>query len=132
MTEKTAWSHLPNAKEIDHILNCASDPNMLWVCSKFYNGGLDRDRYLMSWNDARKKTGEILFIELGRALLKLKSQELVRQLIWGALAALVAWEQSAQYLYMPSDELGVWAELSSDPAAILLLPAVIAAEKSKK
>jgi hypothetical protein len=33
---------------------------------------------------------------------------------------------------MPSDKLRVWAILSEDPAAVLLLPAVIAFEKIAK
>jgi hypothetical protein len=48
---------------------------------------------------------------------------------WGAIAALIAYDDASKYLDMPSDQLRVWAILSEDPAAILLLPAVIAFER---
>jgi hypothetical protein len=43
--------------------------------------------------------------------------------------ALIAWDTSAKYLDMSSDQLTVWMHLSEDPAAVLMLPAVIAFEK---
>jgi hypothetical protein len=43
--------------------------------------------------------------------------------------ALIAWDNSAKYLDMSSDQLKVWMHLSDDPATVLLLPAVIAFEK---
>jgi hypothetical protein len=45
------------------------------------------------------------------------------------MLALVAYDDCAQYLDMSSDQLKVWAILSENPAAVLLLPAVIAFEK---
>jgi hypothetical protein len=47
----------------------------------------------------------------------------------GATAALIAYDDASKYLEMPSDHLRIWAILSEDPAAILLLPAVIAFER---
>lgn len=51
---------------------------------------------------------------------------------WGANAALIAWDNSAKYLDISSDQLKVWMHLSDDPAAVLILPAVIALEKVKE
>jgi hypothetical protein len=51
---------------------------------------------------------------------------------WGAArgaAALIAYDDASKYLDMPSDQLRVWAILSETPAAVLLLPAVIAFER---
>ena len=47
----------------------------------------------------------------------------------GAIYGLVAWEDSNRFLEMSAAELEVWAHLSEEPAAILLLPAVIAFEQ---
>ena len=46
-----------------------------------------------------------------------------------ATLALISYDDSAKYLDMPSEKLRMWYILSEDPAAILLLPAVIAFEK---
>ena len=46
-----------------------------------------------------------------------------------ASMALIAYDDSAKYLDMPSEQLRVWSILSEDPAAILLLPAVVAFER---
>jgi len=52
---------------------------------------------------------------------------------WGSIRqvilALFAYDDCAHYLDMPSDQLCVWAILSENPAANLLLPAVVAFEK---
>jgi hypothetical protein len=49
-----------------------------------------------------------------------------------AIAALIAYDDSSKYLDMPSDHLRIWAILSEDPAAVLLIPAVIALENITK
>jgi hypothetical protein len=46
-----------------------------------------------------------------------------------ATAALITYDDASKYLDMPIDELRVWAILSETPAAILLIPAVIAFER---
>jgi hypothetical protein len=51
---------------------------------------------------------------------------------WGAIAALIAYDDASKYLDMPVDQLRVWAILSEDPAAILLIPAVVAFEKIRE
>jgi hypothetical protein len=51
---------------------------------------------------------------------------------WDAISALVAWDNSAKFLDMTSNELNMWWALSEDPAAILLLSAVQAFEQIKE
>jgi hypothetical protein len=46
-----------------------------------------------------------------------------------ATAALIAFDDASKYLEVASDQLRVWTILSEEPAAILLLPAVIAFER---
>ena len=45
-----------------------------------------------------------------------------------AIVALVAWDNCAHLLELTPDQLRVYGRLSDDPAAVLLLPAVIALE----
>jgi len=52
--------------------------------------------------------------------------------VWGVILALIAWDRSAQFLDMTSNELKMWGALSEDPAAILMLTAVIAFEQIKE
>jgi hypothetical protein len=49
-----------------------------------------------------------------------------------ATAALIAYDDASKYLDMSVDQLRVWAILSEEPAAILLLPAVIAFERIRE
>ena len=51
---------------------------------------------------------------------------LAKAAAWDAALALTAYKDSAKYLDMDPEELRVWAALSEDPAAIMLLPTVIA------
>jgi hypothetical protein len=46
-----------------------------------------------------------------------------------AALALVAYDDSGQFLSMSSERLRIWKELSEHPAATLLLPAVLAMER---
>jgi hypothetical protein len=49
-----------------------------------------------------------------------------------SILALIAYDDAAKYLEMSSDQVKIWAELSEEPAAILLLPAVIAFEQIRE
>ena len=57
-----------------------------------------------------------------------------RDSAWGAVwgedcdpaLALVAFDDSAKYLEYTFEELEVWAALSEDPGAVMLLPAIVA------
>jgi hypothetical protein len=48
---------------------------------------------------------------------------------WNATAALIAYDDASKYLEMSSDHLRFWSILIEDPAAVLLIPAVIAFER---
>ena len=48
---------------------------------------------------------------------------------WYSILALITYDDSAKYLDMTVDQLKMWAILSEEPAALLLLPAAIAYEK---
>jgi hypothetical protein len=52
--------------------------------------------------------------------------------MYDAVKALIAYDDASKYLEMASDQLHVWAILSETPAAVLLLPAVIAFERIRE
>jgi hypothetical protein len=58
--------------------------------------------------------------------------DVARSAAFEAILALFAYDDCEQYLSMTSEQLRMWATLTEQPAAVLLLPAVIAFEQIKK
>ncbi len=128
------WGHLTNAQHIDRVLASSKTHPEIWgadppsvrtlvhykAYDKAYNTVCDTFR-IAAWNDAARTAA------LGM------SYDAVRNAAYdatrGAALALVAYDDAAKCLTMPSEQLKTWAFLSEDPAAILLLPAVIAFER---
>jgi len=104
-----AWSHLPNAGHIDRIIASVKAHPEAWAAAR-----------AAAWAAAR--TSRTLTAAINAA--------------WPAardsILALIAYDDAAKYLEMSSYELKIWAALSEEPAAVLLLPAVIAFEKIKE
>lgn len=116
----TAWSHLPNAAHIDRVLASVKSHPKAWTAAR------DAARYA-AWDAAWRAARYAARDEAWRAAwLK---RDAARDTAWSAVAALIAWDQSAKFLDMTPDELKMWQALSEDPAAILILPAVVAFEK---
>ena len=101
----TAWSDLPNAVHIDRVLESVKKHPLIW------DAALNA-----AWGAAR-------------AAARAAARVAARVAASDAILALIAWDDSAEFLDMTSDELEVWARLSSNPGAILLLPAVNAFEQ---
>jgi len=136
----SAWSHLPNAAHIDRVItSLKSHPDIWnaayavrvqgfgavytaartaartrWVISAAYDAAWD-----VAWNAIRDAASDAASDAAYNA---------AYNAAWGAILALVVYD-AAKYLAMPGDSLKTWALLSEDPAAILLLPAVIAFEQ---
>jgi hypothetical protein len=119
----TAWKYLPNAKHIDQVLaDLKSHP----------------DEFTAAWDAARP--GRAAARDAARLAARLAARDAARLAAWDAaqdaawgaagdaIAALIAWDHSAKYLDMTYEELGVWAVLSEDQAASLLLTYVRARE----
>ena len=121
MTKKTEWSHLPNAVHIDRVL----------ASLKANPGAWSRSR-IASWTAAREAANKAARGVARTAALdaaRTAAWGAARTAAWGAIAALIAYDNSAKFLDMTSNELKMWWVLSEDPAAGLLLPAVIAFEQ---
>ena len=133
------WSHLPNAVHIDRILKLSRDHvdiwNAAWETTLTATWG-------KSWYAARHAAWDKAYAAAYYAA-RHAAWAAARNIVWDnilkeesranrdAIAALIAWDDSAQFLDMTSDELEVWARLSNNPAAILMLPAVKALEQIK-
>jgi hypothetical protein len=129
MTTK-AWSHLPNAKHIDWVLETLEKNTKVW----------DAARY-RKWNAARSLACYVAFGALWDAA---RSDEwkaatdavwdaersVAQSVVWGAIDALVAWDYFGELLDMQVEEVIELAK-AGDYAAVLLLPAVIVKNKLK-
>ena len=108
----SAWSHLPNAKHIDRTLASVKENPAAWDAAR---GAV--------WDAALDAA-----LGAARGAVLDAARRWARGAVWGAVLALVTYDHAAKYLEMTPDQLRVWAELSEDPAAVLLIPAVIAFE----
>jgi len=126
MTKKTMWSHLPNADHIDRVIASVKDHPKVWAAAPYVAG------YMVARASARDAAQHAARTEVWDAVwvtAGYMAQYASRYAARNAVVALVAYDDCAHYLDMPSDQLRVWAILSEKPAAILMLPAVTAFEK---
>ena len=132
-----AWSHLPNAHHIDRVLESVKSHPEIWATA----WDTIKDMVLdVAWNSVGNSArsaarSAALSVALSAALDAALDATLdaTTDSAWSATrfatVALIAYDDASKYLEMPSDKLRVWALLSEDPAAVLLLPAVIALER---
>ena len=123
-----AWSHLPNAGHIDRIIASVKAHPEAWAAA-----------WAAAWDAARAAARAAAWAAARNA-----ARDAARDAAWDAardatynaardsILALIAYDDAAKYLEMSSDQVKIWAELSEEPAAVLLLPAVIAFEKIKE
>jgi len=132
-----AWSHLPNAAHIDRVLESSKSHPEVWDAA--WGAAYDATREA-AWGAAYDATRDAAYDAARDA-----AYDAARDAAWyaardaawyaardaarSAILALIAYDDAAKYLDMPSDQLKTWEILSEDPAAVLLLPAVIAYEK---
>ena len=128
-----AWSHLPNARHIDRVIESAESHPEIWSASwnaswnatmAAYDAARDAAWVAAARSAARDATRDAAMDAASDA-----TRGAAWYAAWAATAALIVYDDASKYLEMSSDQLRVWAILSEDPAAVLLLPAVIAFER---
>lgn len=143
---KTAWAHLPNAAHIDCLLSHFGKNQKKWHAAA--------DASYNAWKEVQTRTQYINY--LNKILLMLYKEDdprnsawnaalgVVRDVAhgdavpracaghaaWDAITALIIWDDSAHFLEMTPVALRCWIMLSGDPAALFLLPAVMAMDES--
>jgi hypothetical protein len=144
----SAWSHLPNARHIDWVIASLKKHPDLW------SGG--RDAPCKATRDAALDVAQSAARDAVRGAAQSAAWSAAWNAAWcealaatydanryaawnaacnaaqGVILALIAYDDCDQYLNMTSEELKVWAILSEHPAAILLLPAVVAFEQIRE
>jgi len=125
---KREWSHLPNAKHIDWVLDTLKENPEVW---KTAGGAATWDA---AWNDAwgavwgaAREAAWVAALDAARG----DARDAARYAACGAITALVAWDDSSKLLDKPVEEVTELAN-ESNHAAVLLLPAVIVKHKLKE
>jgi hypothetical protein len=129
-----AWSHLPNAHHIDLVLESVKSHPEIWDAARDAAHN-DLDWYAATdaaMNAAREtshnEAWDAAWDAAWGATLD-ATWDATRDAAWNAIIALIAYDDASKYLDMPVEQLRVWAIISETPAAILLIPAVVAFER---
>ncbi len=144
VSSMSAWSHLPNATQIDRVLASLKEPPDVWqeAWTATRNAAWDA-----SLTEARISAHDVVCDMAGAAydavwgaaydavwdavltVDSVAAYDAVWDATRDAILALIAYDDCDQYLAMSSEQLRAWALLTEHPAAILLLPTVIAFER---
>jgi len=124
------WSHLPNAKHIDWVLETLEKDSEMWEVAW-------DDKWRFAWdaaeNAAKNASWSSLKSVSWRAAWSVAWDAVCGdewRSVWGSIAALIAWDDSAELLDMSVEEVkGLVKEGNHE--AVLLLPAVIVKHKLK-
>ena len=142
--KNTSWSHLPNAVSIDKILASLKANYATWASA--YDSAYDSayaSAWASVWASARDSARDSARASVWASVWT-SAYDSARVSVWasardsawlgafGAICALIAYDDSSKYLNMKIDELKMWSVLSEDPASILILPAVMAFEQIKE
>ena len=120
MTAETAWAHLPNARHIDAVLADVKARPEAW------DAAWDAVRDA-AWDAARDAALDAARTAAWGAAWD-AAGDAARGAAWGALAALIAWDSSADLLECTPDVLRTMIDLAEPPVchqAALLLPYAI-------
>jgi hypothetical protein len=123
MTEKTAWSDLPNAKYIDLVLASLKKNPAAWDAA--------RDA---AWYAARAAARTAAWDAVWNAASTAAStaaSDAARTAAWGAILALIAWD-NCEYLLEENPEDVKMLALLGNQAAVLLYPACVALQNTKE
>jgi len=129
MTLKNMWAYLPNAVHISRIVESVKSHRLHWESPM--TDSVHEARLVSSYaiKEARLAHLKSFRIDAWNSIHIKTCDSLPAQY---AVMSLIAWDDSASYLEMNSDELRVWSMISERPAAALILPAVIAFEEIQR
>ncbi len=125
-----AWDHLPNAKHIDWVIESARQHQSQWTLGRTPHDWY-RDYAAAEYRLRGSYRHSILLKTLTAARDELQSvlHPAGTAAVSAAIFALVVYDDCAHLLDMSGEQLRAWVVLSEQPAAALLLPAVIARER---
>ena len=137
---KTAWSNLPNAAHIDRILKDVKVNRERWLQASTKAETVIEEEVRIAAMDeyCRVAWDNHISQSIWSALLDSPGRQFrfsfwaeAWNSAWDAIASLVVWDDAGDYLNLSVDQVQELAMLG-DKKAILMLPAVLAFEISKK
>lgn len=125
-----AWSHLPNAHHIDWVLKSVRENSELWALAfnDIWNADTKFRTNFSAACEAIPSYIDYFFEDITMPAKNFSAEFLAHKVI----SALIAWDDCDRFLAMPYEKLKVWAVLSEDPRAVLLLSMVYLKEKTEK
>ena len=143
-----ARDHLPNAHHIDWVLESVKQHPKIWTAAREATWEVVWEVALeAAWDAARGVTyaaargaaWDAAWAAAWEVVWEV-ALEAARDANWGAardadqcaILALIAYDDCADLLDMPSEQLKTWALLTEQPAAVLLVPAAIARERIRE
>jgi len=126
---KNKWSHLPNSKHIDRILDHMKDNPGSAAGLQLVLG---YDAWAVAWDKASRdgRGSEWAAIWDAAAHSPVTASD-PWHVAWDAIAALIAWDHAGDLVDVPAQQVRVLAFLGND-AAILLYPTILAMEATKE
>lgn len=125
-----AWSHLPNAHHIDWVLKSVKERHDLWIASR----SVASDAVCIAarsavWDVASRCVSWDAITDAAWDAVLGSTMVVTRDAAWDAILALIVYDDCDHFLNMDYEKLKVWAILSEDHRAVLLLPMVYVKEK---
>jgi hypothetical protein len=129
----TAWDHLPTGRHIDQVLAALIANPEKWYVARdaAWYAALGASRDAAWYAAARGAAWDAAWTAAKAAAAWDAAWGASRAAARGAISALIAWDDCAYLLDSDVNALRIYAALGV-PAAILLLPAVIAMETEKE
>ena len=128
----SAWSVLPNATHIDRIIESLKTHPDIWTADfDTARGAARKEAFVATLNADRVAAWDAARVAVLNAADN-ASYDAAWEGAWSSIVALIAWDDSAQFLELTSDELEVWVRISDDLRAALLLSAVRAFGRIKE
>jgi len=126
----TAWAHLPNAAHVDRVLaSMKKNPekwSAAWHAAGNAAGGAAWDA---AWGAVRGAVRGAAWDAAWNAA-RDESRDKARNAAWGAVIALIAWDDCAYMLELPEDALKVLRAVGNEQAILLSVAANILEETS--
>ena len=128
-----AWSHLPNADHIDWVFNSVKENPELWDAAyeAAKSAAWDAARSA-AWAAVRAAARYAAWDAAWNAAVDAARDAAwaaAREAAWHSIIVLIAYDDCDQFLKMSYEQLQVWAALSEDPRAVLLLPMIYVKER---
>ena len=125
MSQITAWAHLPNAAHIDEVLASLKAHPEKWSVAWYAARNAARNA---AWNAAWDAAWDAARDAVQGAVLD-ATLDATRDAAWGAITALIAYDDAGQFMKLPVEQLKAMHRLDPHPMYLLLQPAAIVFRK---